>query len=71
MSEWADAVPICGDIRARCMCHKTPGHTEDGDPVHECDQARCEGAWIAEPEFQVVRLPRAVGEPRAWPWAHL
>lgn len=60
---------ICGVRAARCICHKDPGHELLDDPVHECDQTRCTGAWKETPSdpFQIVRLPLPVGTPKPWP----
>jgi hypothetical protein len=58
---------ICDAREAQCRCHKDAGHVEAGDPVHECDRRRCQGAWrVDDGEFTVVRLPYAVGIPDPW-----
>jgi len=59
---------ICDVRESRCRCHKKAGHFEAGDPVHECDQSRCTGAWINDGvEFRIIRLPFPVGVPAPWP----
>jgi len=67
--EHVQARVICDERFSNCRCHKDAGHLEAGDEIHECDPARCTGAWRNTPSDprQVVRLPFPVGTPRPWP----
>ena len=62
MGETRDAV--CEAQAAQCLCGKTEGHVDAGDPVHACPDAGCGGQWTGAEEtgdFRVVRFPHADG----------